>query len=220
MAEGATMMTETTVTRRIVGSAWPVHYNKTVAEAQQKNIEAVGMPSWSEADQTLARALQKELNRDIKGLSQRVEPLKAPEPPAGGGSDDIGDISWNVPTVYLKYPANIPGVIYHHWSAAIAMATPIAHKGSTAGAKVQAMTALDFLLSPELVKSAWDYFNNVQTREIKYAPLVGPDDLPAIEMNRERMEKFLPALRKYYYDPSKYQTYLEQLGIRYPTVRK
>ena len=58
------------------------------------------------------------------------------------------------------------------------MATPIAHKGSTAGAKVQAMTAVDFLLSPELVTQAWAYFNDVQTKDQKYTPLIGPDDRP------------------------------------------
>ena len=64
----------------------------------------------------------------------------------GGGSDDIGDISWNVPTV-TWYPANIPELPGHSWANAIAMATPIAHKGATAGAKAQALTVLDLLLS-------------------------------------------------------------------------
>jgi len=99
------------------------------------------------------------------------------------------------------------------------MATPIAHKGSTAGAKVQAMTALDFFLQPELVQQAWDFFRNVQTKEIRYESFLGPDDKPLVEMNKEKMEKFVPQLKKYYYDPAKFKTYLEQLGIAYPTVR-
>ena len=100
------------------------------------------------------------------------------------------------------------------------MATPIAHKGSTAGAKVQAATALDFLLSPDLVKQAWAYFNDVQTKEIKYTPLIGPSNQPALDLNKDKMEKFAPELKKYYYDPTRYKTYLEQLGIEYPTVKK
>ena len=100
------------------------------------------------------------------------------------------------------------------------MATPLAHKGSVAGAKVQAMTALDYLLQPERVKEAWAYFTDVQTKDLKYAPLMGEGDTPAVEMNKERMERFLPELKKRYYDPVKYRTYLEQLGIRYPTVRE
>jgi aminobenzoyl-glutamate utilization protein B len=221
MAKAATMMTGTTFTKKLVGSAWPPHFNKVIAEAQQKNIETVGMPHWDAADQTLAKAVQKELGKKEEGLKMKVEDLKPPSPEnEQGGSDDVGDISWVVPMVYLRYPANIPELPGHNWSDAIAMATPIAHKGSAAGAKVQALTGLDLLLSPETLKKAWAYFNNVQTKDQNYVPLIAADDQPAIEMNKEKMEKFRPDMRKYYYDPSKYKTYLEQLGISYPTVRK
>jgi aminobenzoyl-glutamate utilization protein B len=221
MAKAATMMTGTSFTKKLVGSAWPPHFNKVIAEAQQNNIEAVGMPKWDEADQRLAKAVQKELGKEEQGLKTKVEELKPPSPEREqGGSDDVGDISWVVPMVYLRYPANIPELPGHNWSDAIAMATPIAHKGSAAGAKVQALTALDLLLSPETVQKAWAYFNDVQTKDQKYTPLIAADDQPAIEMNKEKMEKFRPEMRKYYYDPAKYKTYLEQLGISYPTVRK
>ena len=221
MAQAAAMMTDTTVTQRIVGSAWPNHFNKVVAEVQSKNIETVGMPQWSEADQALAKALQAEIKAKVEGLKTKPKVLDGPkEVVMGGGSDDVGDISWNLPMVYLRYPANIPNLPGHSWENAVAMATPIAHKGSTAGAKVQAMTALDFMLKPELLKQAWDYFNNVQTKEIKYQPLINSSDQPAIELNKEKMEQFAPQLKKYHYDPTRYKTYLEQLGIQYPTVRR
>jgi aminobenzoyl-glutamate utilization protein B len=220
IANSAANMTGTTVGWRIVGSAWPNHFNKTIAEVQTKNIEIVGMPQWSEADQTLAKALQKELGQKQDGLKSKIEPLGPPKEPRGGGSDDVGDISWIMPMTYMRYPANIPNLPGHHWANAVAMATPIAHKGSTAGAKVQAMTALDFLLDQKLIDEAWKYFREVQTKDQQYKPLIGERDQPAIELNKEKMEKFKPELRKYYYDPTKYKTYLEQLGIEYPTVRK
>ena len=220
MAKGAAMMTGTTVTQRLLGSAWPNYFNQPIAEAQQKNIEAVGMPEWTAADQELASALQKEINAKVEGLKTKTTPLAAPTEPAGGGSDDIGDISWTLPTVYLRYPANIPNLPGHSWENAVAMATPIAHKGSSAAAKVQATTAFDVLLNPDLVKRAWDYFRNVQTKETKYTAFIGPEDQPAIELNHEKMEKFLPELRKYYFNPAKNKSYLEQLGIQYPTVKK
>lgn len=220
IAGSAAKSTGTTVDHKLVGSAWPPFYNKVIAEAQQKNIEAIGMPKWSDADQTLAKAVQKGIGKSEIGLKDKIEPLSAPAEHLNGGvSDDVGDISWNVPMVYMFYPANIPELPGHSWVNAIAMATPIAHKGSTAGAKVQAMTALDFLLEPELVTQAWDYFRNVQTKDIKYESFLSPDDKPAIEFNKEKMQKFLPELKKLYFDPSKYKTYLEQLGITYPTVR-
>lgn len=219
-AKAAAMMSGTSVQSRMVGSAWPNHFNKTVAEVQQRNIEVVGMPQWAEADQTLAKALQREIGQKPTGLELKVKPLEPPKPARGGGSDDIGDISWVVPTTYLRFPANIPNLPGHSWENAVAMATPIAHKGSTAGAKVQALTALDFLTKPDLIAQAWDYFKNFQTKDTKYQPLIAPEDKPAIELNAEKMEKFRPAMRKLYYDPAKYKTYLEQLGIQYPTVKQ
>jgi aminobenzoyl-glutamate utilization protein B len=99
------------------------------------------------------------------------------------------------------------------------MATPIAHKGVLAGAKVQAMTMLDILLHPELVQKAWDYYNNVQTKDIKYKSLLRTGDQPATWLNQKTMEQYRPRMKAFYYDPSKYETYLDQLGIKYPTVR-
>ena len=223
VAKGAAMMAGVELLpARVLGSAWPQHFNRAVAIATFDNIQKVGMPQWSEADQTLAKALQKELGSREGGLTTRVpQNLQGPVTSnMGGGSDDIGDVSWNVPTITLRYPANIPGLPGHNWANAIAMATPIAHKGVTSGAKVQAMTIVDLLTKPELVQMAWDYFRSVQTKDMKYEPLIRAEDKPAIELNRNIMDKYRPEMRKYYYDATKYKTYLEQLGIQYPTVKK
>jgi aminobenzoyl-glutamate utilization protein B len=224
IAQGAALMTDTELQpTRVLGAAWPRHFNRAVAEATYANIQEVGLPEWSEADQTLARALQKEIGARPQGLSGRVGALGQPVDAAqntGGGSDDIGDISWNVPTVTLSYPSNIPGLPGHNWANGVAMATPIAHKGVTAGAKVQAMTMIDLLLKPEVVAAAWDYFRTVQTRDQHYEPLIRPQDQPAIDLNREIMAKYREQMKKFYFDPTKYKTYLEQLGIAYPTIRK
>ena len=222
IARGAAMMSGTElIDTRVLGSAWPQHMNKVVAETTWANIKKVGLPQWSEADQALARALQKELGSNPEGLSTKLrEQLQGPVTDnRGGGSDDIGDISWNVPTVTLRYPSNIPGLPGHNWANAIAMATPIAHKGATTGAKVQAMTMIDLMTKPALVEQAWEYYRNVQTKTTKYEPLIRPSDKPAIHLNRAIMEKYRPEMRKYYFDPSRYKTYLEQLGIQYPTLR-
>jgi aminobenzoyl-glutamate utilization protein B len=224
MAEGAALMTNTKMSYRILGTAYPRHFNKVVAETMYENIKTVGLPVWSDADQTLAKALQKELgNPTQNGLSVKIGNLGQPQPLEnnnGGGSDDIGDISWNMPTVTLGYPANIPGLPGHNWSSGIASATPIAHKGVVAGAKVQAMTVLDLLTKPELIKGAWDYFNNVQTKDEKYIPFITRDTPPATHLNKAILEKYRDQMRKFYYDPTKFPTYLDQLGIKYPTVRQ
>ena len=232
MAEAATMMTDTTVTSRLLGSAWSGHFSKPIAEDMYENIKKVGLPQWSEDDQTLARGIQKELGMKVSGLKTTVDEMRAPRAetadtggmgeavgPTGGGSDDIGDISWVVPTVTLRYPANIQAGPGHNWANAISMATPIAHKGVVAGAKVQALTMLDILLHPELVEKAWDYYKNVQTKDMKYTSFLRPGDVPPLWLNKKIMDQYRPEMKKLYYDPAKYGTYLEQLGIKYPTVR-
>jgi aminobenzoyl-glutamate utilization protein B len=81
------------------------------------------------------------------------------------------------------------------------------------------MTMLDILLHPELVTQARDYFNNVQNKDTKYKSFLRPDDKPAIWLNQKIMEQYRPQMKALYYDPSKYDSYLEQLGIKYPTVK-
>jgi aminobenzoyl-glutamate utilization protein B len=219
IANAATMMTDTTVTERVLGAAWPGHYNKPLAEALHANIKSVGMPAWSEADQALARAAQTEMKSKVEGLRSEVGELKPGAPFAGGGSDDIAEVAWNLPTVVLRYPGNIPGMVGHHWSSGIAMATPIAHKGSTVAAKAHAMTVMDLLTKPEIITAAKAYFAE-QTKTTKWQSLIPVDSPPPIHLNKDKMERFMPELNKLRYDPSKYKTYLEQLGIEYPTVKK
>lgn len=223
IAQGAAMMTDTQLdTVMIIGSAWDGHHNRPIAEATFANIQRVGLPVWDDNDQALAKALQRELSSPETGLvTQLAKELRGPAPEnmTFGGSDDIGDVAWNVPTVTLGYPSNIPGLPGHNWSSTIAMATPIAHKGALAGAKVQALTLLDLMLRPAVVADAWKYFREVQTKDRQYKSFLGPNDGPPTWLNEEIMAKYRPEMRKYYYDPSKHRTYLEQLGLRYPTLK-
>jgi aminobenzoyl-glutamate utilization protein B len=222
IGQGAAMMTETTMKERVLGAAWPQSYNRPLAEAMHANILEVGMPQWSEADQTLAKEAQAMMGQqNPRGLSTTVpRTLSEADQGTGGGSDDIAEVSWNVPTVRLRYPANIPGMTGHHWSSGIAMATPIAHKGSNYGARVVAMTAIDVLTNPQLVQNAKKYFTDVTTRDMKWESLIPLDTPPPTFLNEERMARYRPQLEKLIYDPSKHATYLEQLGIAYPTMRK
>ena len=218
-ANGAALMTDTSVSHRVVGGAWPRHYNRPMAEAVQSNIEAIGMPDWDEKDQIFAKAVQVLADNEQTGLNTEVSEIRAPsEYPVSGGSDDIGDISWLVPTITYNYPANIADLGGHNWRNTIAMATPVAHKGSVVGAKVIAQTMVDLLLKPELLEDAHKYFNDVQLKDTTYVPFISATEKPAIEKNVAIMAQFKERLKELYYDPSKYSTYLEQLGITYPTL--
>ena len=220
IAEGASLMTDTSMSRRIVGAAYPRHFNRPIALAMDENIKKIGLPSWSEDDQQFAKALQTLMGaEEPEGLATELAGITPDlEQPISGGSDDIGDISWNVPTVTLRYPSNVRGLQGHHWSSAMAMATPIAHKGAITGAKVIASTMLDLVSNDTLVEEAQNYFDDVQTAEEQYRPFISPDDPPAIDKNQDIMAKFKPMLEELYYDADRFETYLDQLGIDYPQL--
>ena len=223
MAQGAALMTGTQVdTIMTVGSAWGRHFSKPVAQVTHANMQHVGLPDWSADDIRFAEAFQTEMGVEVTGLETEVGDLGEPvdlSRSLGGGSDDIGDISWNMPTVTMRFPSNMRGGPGHNWANGIAMATPIAHKGGVAGAKVQALTLLDLFLDGETVDAAWDYFNNVQTAETEYIPFIAETDQPAIWLNEGIMAEWRERMRPFYYDSSQYDSYLEQLGIEYPTIR-
>ena len=224
VAQGAALMSGTRLRDvRIIGSAWPGHFNKVIAETMYENIERVGLPEWTEDDQRFARATQEEVGGEPTGLPSRLAPLRPAPTEAqrtAGYADDIGDISWNVPTATLSFPANIPNLPGHNWANAIAMATPIAHKGATQGAMAQAMTLLDLMVRPDRIEAAWAYFNDVQTADLTYTPFIRPTDQPAIEMNEGIMAEFREEMQQYYFDADQYDSYLEQLGVSYPTLRQ
>lgn len=216
IAEGAALMTDTELSIRVVGSAYPQHGNKVLAETAYANMRRVGMPEWSEADQAFARRVQTDLGSSPIGLRTEIGNLGLPVTnPTGGGSDDIGDVMWTVPTITVRYPSNVAGTIGHHWTAAIAPATPVAHKGAAQAAKVLAMTLLDMYLKPDLVEQAWDYFHNVHTKDVQYNSFLSATDTPFIDINDVTMDKYRPLQEPLYYDPTRFDTYLEQLGIEY-----
>lgn len=219
IAEAAAMMSDTTVEREIVGSAYPRHFNRPMAEAAYANIQAVGLPQWDDKDQAFAKAVQATVGASQSGLPTKVGTISEPSRiPISGGSDDIGEVSWVVPTITLYYPSNIPGLPGHNWSNAMAMATPIAHKGVVAGAKVVAMTVLDLFAEPNLLADAKTYFTEVQKKKDKYTPFISDKDKPTITRNAEKMAEFRPKQKEFYYDADRYDTYLQQLGISWPTL--
>ena len=161
----------------------------------------VGLPKWTAADQGFAKAMQVANGVKVEPLVTVIKPLSTPDirgASTGGGSDDIGDIMWTVPTITIRYPSNIPNAIGHNVQSAIAMATPIAHKGVITGAKTVAMTVLDLMTTPKLIADAKAYFNDVQLKTDTYDPVLGAGDSPAIGLNADIMARMRPQMEKFY----------------------
>ncbi len=195
IAQGAALMTGTRVEMEYVASAWPQLASRAIGEAIQSNAELVGMPRWTEEEMRFAREFQTALGLKPAGLNTAARPSAGRA--QAFSSNDSGDVTWNVPSGLLNFPSSVPGVSYHNWQAAVTPVSPIAHKGEVAGAKVLAASVLDLLTSFDLLQKARSEFE-VATRETKYFSLMPADAKPPLEMNREMMEKYRPAMQKHY----------------------
>ena len=195
IAEGAALMTDTTYSVNVLSAVWPTRANRTLAEVIQKNVEQIGMPQWSEGEQGMVHELQSKLKIKPSGMPTKIAALK--ECVQSVSANDSGEVSWVVPTGLITFPSNIPGVSYHHWSAGVSLATSIAHKGAVAGAKAMAATAIDLLSDPKLVERAKETFKE-EIGDTEYRPLLPPEQKPPIDLNRELMERYRPAMREHY----------------------
>ncbi|MCG8542845.1 MAG: amidohydrolase [Alphaproteobacteria bacterium] len=196
IAEGAALMTKTTWDVTVKSAVWPVRANQTLAETVQRNIEMIGVPEWSEDEQTLARALQRAADAPEVGLYTEPRPLTGPAEMIMA-SNDCGDVTWHVPSARLWFPGNVPGVSYHHWTAGAALAHSIAHKGAVAGAKALAASVLDTFIDTDIVERAKETHAE-ELGDITYRPLLPTDQQPPLGANEDLMARFRPLLEKQY----------------------
>jgi aminobenzoyl-glutamate utilization protein B len=196
IAQGAALMTNTEWSVDVLSAVWPTRGNRTVAETVQRNIELIGMPDWSAEEEALAKAVQTKAGAKDEGLPRSVTVMKGPSQQKASANDG-GDVSWKVPMVKFYFPSNIPGCSAHHWSAGVSLATSIAHKGAVAGAKAMAAAALDFFTDPAKVAEAHATFKE-EIGDIVYRPLLPPDQVPPVELNRAQMEPWRAKLAEYH----------------------
>jgi aminobenzoyl-glutamate utilization protein B len=195
IGRGAALMTSTTMDMEIVASAWPQLGNRALAEVIQANIDLVGNPKWTADEENFAKQFQAALGLKTVGLA--AVPLKFGVRPQSFSSNDSGDVTWNVPTGKLDFPASVPGVNYHNWQAAVTPTSSIAHKGEVAGAKALAASLLDLLTGPTLLAQARAEFQQA-THDTPYFSLLPPEARPPLELNRDTMDRFRPAMQKFY----------------------
>ncbi|MBT6095521.1 MAG: amidohydrolase [Rhodospirillaceae bacterium] len=199
VAEGAALMTNTELEVVVKTAVWPVRGNEALAHALQRNIETVGMPAWSNAEHDLANRLQAANGAIEEGLRTAVDTLDGPSESIPA-ANDCGDVSWKVPMGRLWFPANVPGVTFHHWSAGAALATSIAHKGGLVGARALAATLVDCFTDPAIIADAKATFAD-ETKGTDYAPMIPDTNTPPLDTNRQLMEKFRPSMEARYVEP-------------------
>ena len=203
-AKGAALATGTELAEvRVLTAVHQQYLNKAEAQLFQKNMELVGMPQWTEEENSFARSLQKELGEKEIGMSTKIDSLKTPDKTfVGGGSSDVGEVTLIAPTATIRFPGNVPGSIIHHWSIVSAGLGSTAWKGLNAGAKVMAASAIDLLTRPKELKVVRDEFA-VTSKEHPFKSYIPEGTLPPLDLNKELMLKWRPLMEKNYLDPNK-----------------
>ena len=196
IAQGAAMMANCELSIDVRAAVWPVRLNQTIAEVIQRNVEAIGMPVWTEQENAFARRLQQQARMPEIGLRPAVKPLVGPAVQIAA-SNDCGDVSWKVPMGRVWFPGNVPHLPFHHWSAGAALATSIAHKGGLAGAKALAASVIEYFQNNDLVAQTRDSFRN-ELGGVAYKPLLPDGQQPPAHLNHALMEKFRPAMEAHY----------------------
>ncbi len=178
-ANGAALGTDTKMEYEIIGGTHDLMLNKTLAEVMQKNLEKTGGIMYTQAEVEFGNKIQSTFGFPVPPITNAgiVKPLKI-EMDAGGGSTDVGDVSYAVPTVGLRTATWVPGTPAHSWQAVACGGTEIGTKGMMVSAKTMALTAIDLFLHPELIQKANEEFK-LMIGNYRYKALLG-DRKPAL----------------------------------------
>ncbi len=182
VAQGAALMTETTLEVRNVGSDANIIGNDPLAKVAQRNLEAVGGFTLDPAQRTFALDLQKSLapgNAAPLDQTGIIQPLRPVDPNAPSASTDVGDVSWNVPTIGFGAATFVPGVSAHTWQAAASAGSSIGQDGMVIASKALALTAVDLFTTPTLVAAAKADFHH-QLEGKTYESAIPPNQKPLI----------------------------------------
>ena len=179
IARGAAMATDTKHKVRLLTGVHEYLYNRPLQEAIHANLKRIGAPKFTEAEQAFARELQKSLARKPTGFSTKVEPLADRVVGDAGGSTDVAEVSWMVPTAGFNVASAAQDVPWHSWATTSCHGTAAARRSAHIAAKVIALTGLDILKKPALLESARADFRK-KTEGKPYVPPIPKDQKPPL----------------------------------------
>lgn len=177
-AEGAALGTQTTMDYEVIHGLYNVKPNETLSRVMNKNLNLVGGYTYSPEEQAFAEKIQETLiaPSNLQNTTM-VTPFRVEED-GSGGSTDVGDVSWVVPTAGVRTATWVPGTSGHTWQAVAAGGTSIGIKGTIMAAKTIALTAVDLYSDPTIISAAWQELYRRRGKEFTYVPLIGDRDPP------------------------------------------
>jgi len=181
-AEGAALGTGTTMEMEMTGAVWNVLPNSYLVGLMQKNLQSVGGFEYTPAERQFAELLRTSLTGNLPPIDSSNQ-VFTPEPGIGSASTDLGDISWNIPTVQLTAATWVPGTPAHSWQAVAAGGTSIGLKGMLVAAKSMALTAIDLFSDPTHLPQARAEFDKRRGPAFKYTTRLA-DRKPALDYRK------------------------------------
>ena len=181
-AEGAARGTETRMDYEVIHGLYNLVPNEVLAKLMYENLKEVGGVHYTASDIAFAKEISSTLGKGQRPLSvaQEIQPFQARE---GGGSTDVGDISWVVPTTGMAAATWVPGTSAHSWQAVATGGMAIGTKGMLVAAKSIALTAYDLFTKAEIVEKAKKELLDRVGVDFVYEALLG-DRKPPLDYRR------------------------------------
>jgi aminobenzoyl-glutamate utilization protein B len=176
-ARAAALGTGTEMTYEVMHGNYPVLPNETLARLVDGNLRNLGGFLYDAEERRFARDIQETLGDELPSIdsTNEIHPFAITQ---GMGSTDVGDVSWNVPTVGFSTATWVPGTPAHSWQAVAAGGTSVGHKGMTLASKLLARTAVDLLENPELIDEARSELEAKRGADFRYEALLGDREPP------------------------------------------
>ncbi|QLG46744.1 amidohydrolase [Costertonia aggregata] len=180
MAEGAAIMANVDYKISLVSGIYETLVNRSGGEIMQNNLELLGPIRYTEEETAFGKAIQKATGKPEIGMDSKIYPLKETEENPGGGSTDVGDVSWNVPNINLGVTVAPKDTPWHSWAVVACGGMSIGHKGMVYASKALGMTMVDLFENPKLVIKVKEEFKTRKGNEV-YEPMI--DGPPPINGN-------------------------------------
>jgi aminobenzoyl-glutamate utilization protein B len=178
MAEGAAILANVDYKITLVSGVYEVLVNRTGGDFVTKNLGLLGPMTYTNEEVDFAKKIQESTGKPQVGLHTIVEPLEATDPNAGGGSTDVGDVSWVVPTIRLSVATAPIGTPWHSWAVVACGGMSIGHKGMLHASKTLSMTMVDLYEDPKKIEAVKTEFKQRKGNTV-YKGLV-PDGPPPL----------------------------------------
>ena len=178
MAEGAAIMANVDYKYSLISGIYETLVNREGGQIMQNNLELLGPITYTDEEITYGKAIQEATGKPQVGMDGEVHPLKETEELPGGGSTDVGDVSWNVPNINLGVTVAPKGTPWHSWAVVACGGMSIGHKGMIYASKAMGMTMFDLFDDPKLVEKVKEEFKT-RKGDVKYEAMIdGPPPIP------------------------------------------